>query len=1240
MRNCKGLSILLCFLLVFFAMPFPAVAEEAEAMPVSEASEWSFSAFGSNTSVEKNPDPMINSDGSVKIVANGGKIASNEQGISFYYREVPSDANFEIKAKAEVLNFKGDDKQVSFGLMLMDQIGQHRNSEKHNSNYIAVGALDTIIKAFYMQESLTKTDMLSQTPSQGDIFELSIKKSGDNYVLTCNGTTETFTLPGLFSDTIYVGIYAARNAEIKFSDLNFTLDTKDIVDLSVDLSGMKTSYLVDEPLNLKGLKVTAHYSDGTSEELTEEDYIVTGFDSSTPGTNTICINVGEISKTIDLEILPLTCTKLTVKYLPAKTDYYLGDSFNPEGLKVIAEYNDGYKVTELTEDKYALYIAGKAAEDYVFSKAGTQKVEVISRENPSVKTGFEVNISDASIESLEIFRKPEKTAYFIGDEPDLTGLVVYARYSDGSKVRLDKSEYEVNGFDSSAPGEKEITVYHKGKTVAFSVVVKEKEVMGIEVTKYPKTTYYIGETFNAEGLEVSKVYDNGDREPLTDFSVDASAFDGSTPGVYDVIISADGFDPITLKVTLREKTEYEWKAIRFGQSTSDSKNYVNFLDNGAVEIVALEGGGKIATDHDGITFYYTEIDAKDNFVLSADIKVKEYAKNPHDGQESFGIMARDAIGTPGDSSIFASNIAAIGGFSGGTKSPNGTQLFIRTGVSSPDGAGSKGIRRIMIKDEKPGPDNTYPAAEYRLTLAKTNSGFVGKLNDGEEVIFYEPDILNVQDSKIYVGFFAARLATIEVSNIELYVSSSETDAPRYIPPEAPVTPSLQILSLDKTSNVNYSLVVKPNVNGSITVKQGAEILVRDVTVNAGEKYSVDAVLEKNSENPFTVIFIPDDTQNLSSYEKIIKNFSVTMRTYNEGGNIYVSPNGTPYGDGTKDNPLDLDTAIAFVKEGQKIILMNGVYKRDSALVISRYNDGTAENRKYLVAEPGSRPVIDFDKKGQGVTLSGNYWYIEGIDFARSAPNYPGFIIGGNYNIVENCRFYENGDTGLQISRTDSSENIAEWPSYNKIINCESFDNRDPSENNADGFAAKLTCGVGNMFIGCVSHHNIDDGWDLYTKAGTGAIGPVIIDSCIAYENGTLTDGTVGKGDKNGFKLGGEGVPVQHIIKNSIAFNNGAVGFTSNSNPSVIAINNIAYNNAKGNLVFTSYSGIETHFVVDGFVSYNTEGAPRDSATGVPASDDNYLFDGTKSVNKSGEELTEKEFIEKLLELISKIKSIK
>ena len=59
-------------------------------------------------------------------------------------------------------------------------------------------------------------------------------------------------------------------------------------------------------------------------------------------------------------------------------------------------------------------------------------------------------------------------------------------------------------------------------------------------------------------------------------------------------------------------------------------------------------------------------------------------------------------------------------------------------------------------------------------------------------------------------------------------------------------------------------------------------------------------------------------------------------------------------------------------------------------------------------------------------------------------------------------------------------------------------------NDADGFAAKLTCGEGNRFYGCISHNNIDDGWDLYAKSVSGTIGSVTIENCVAYNNGWLT----------------------------------------------------------------------------------------------------------------------------------------
>gem|GEM_PF-186986 len=1211
--------------------------------PEVELGEWEFSAFGGNTSLDKNPAPTVVDHGALRLTATGGKIAAGDEGMSYVYKKIPQGVNFELEAQVTVHAFNqtaaiSTPNQKSFGLMLRESVGTNGDASTQTTSYAAVGALDQVMKGYYKQHgSQTKLEPYegSRVPAAGESYTLRIRKMGDTVILSNGEQSEVVTLDGALQGEVYAGLYVARDADVTFTGYEIRIDNRKVQHIEVDASAMKTVYRVGEPLQLDGLQVKAIYADQSAQLLAQGDYIVTGFDSSQPGSSEVTVHYNGLAAKIALTISALSATSLRVKYYPAKTVYYPGDQLDLAGLIVEASYDDGYLIAELPEEDYIVSVNGQAVTSespYLFGQhSGESVVEITAAGAPQVKTSFTVAVKEAAFLELVIGQQPEQLVYYLGDELDLDGLVLYAVYSDGSRVRLMRGEYEVEAFHTDVPGTRDIRLTHKGKSVALPVTVKARELAGIEITRYPQTTYQVGESFNAEGLMVAKRYDNGDLEPYTDFELDTSRYDNALAGIYELAIrpADQQIEPIALRVAVREAKEYTWRSIRFGQSTSNANNKVNVQDNGVIELIALEGGGKVTGDHDGIAYYYTELDAmQDNFELSADIRVKAYAKSPHDGQESFGIMARDVIGEPNTSSVFASNIAAIGGYSGGTRDANGTQLFVRTGVESPDGAGSKGIQPIMIRNELPGPGNTYPAAAYRLSLSKTNSGFVGRLNDGREELIFEPDILKIQDSgKMYVGFYAARLATIEVSHIELRVTASETDPPKVLPEADPIVPQLEILSREKASEGDYRLIMRSNVSGVARVKQGQHVIAEELEMAAGERVEVAAKLPAQTATSFSISYLPGDTQRLTSYEQIVRNFSVRMTSYREGADIYVSPAGTPTGDGSEQQPLDLDTAVEFVQPGQRIIVLEGRYVRSKKLEIGKYNDGREGAMKTLTAAPGTRPVIDFDKKTEGVVLSGSYWHVYGLDFTRSAGNMKGFTVGGSHNIVENSRFYENGDTGLQISRTDTTENDrSQWPSYNLILNSTAFDNRDPSDNNADGFAAKLTVGVGNIFRGCIAHNNIDDGWDLYTKAGTGAIGPVIIENSIAYNNGFLQNGTVGAGDKNGFKLGGEGIHVPHIIRNSLAFGNGAYGFTSNSNPGVIALHNIAFNNARGNLSFTTYPAITPDFKLEGFVSFQMESAAKDNYPTKLQSPSNYLFDGSAAVNSKGVQLTAANFV--------------
>jgi hypothetical protein len=287
------------------------------------------------------------------------------------------------------------------------------------------------------------------------------------------------------------------------------------------------------------------------------------------------------------------------------------------------------------------------------------------------------------------------------------------------------------------------------------------------------------------------------------------------------------------------------------------------------------------------------------------------------------------------------------------------------------------------------------------------------------------------------------------------------------------------------------------------------------------------------------------------------------------GALYVAPNGSASAAGTQAAPTTLPTALSRIGAGGTIYLRGGTYNYPSTITIAVGNDGTSSARKTLSAYPGETPVLDFSAQSEssanrGVQLMANYWHVFGIQVQHAGDN--GVYVGGSNNIIERVVTAYNRDTGLQLGRISSSTPTSQWPANNLVISSESHDNMDSAGENADGFAAKLTTGTGNVFRYDVSHNNIDDGWDLYTKTDTGAIGPVTIEYSLSYGNGTLTNGTVNvNGDRNGFKLGGDSIAVNHTVQHDIAYHNGHDGFTYNSNPGNMTVsNNVSVDNAERN----------------------------------------------------------------------------
>jgi hypothetical protein len=288
--------------------------------------------------------------------------------------------------------------------------------------------------------------------------------------------------------------------------------------------------------------------------------------------------------------------------------------------------------------------------------------------------------------------------------------------------------------------------------------------------------------------------------------------------------------------------------------------------------------------------------------------------------------------------------------------------------------------------------------------------------------------------------------------------------------------------------------------------------------------------------------------------------------------LYVSPSGTDSAAGTQSAPTTLTSAISRIAPGGTIYLRGGTYAYSSTVTIPAGSNGTSGARTTLTAYAGEKPVLDFSAQAEsssnrGIQLNADYWHLYGLTVEHAGDN--GIYVGGSNNVIERVVTAYNRDTGLQLGRISSSTPSSRWPSNNLVVSSESHDNEDSTGENADGFASKLTTGTGNVFRYDVSHNNIDDGWDLYTKTDTGAIGPVTIEYSLSYGNGTLTDGTQNKnGDRNGYKLGGDDIAVNHVVRHDIAYKNGHHGFTYNSNPGTMTISdNVGIDNTERNFSF-------------------------------------------------------------------------
>ncbi|MET8079857.1 right-handed parallel beta-helix repeat-containing protein [Streptomyces sp. NPDC005303] len=261
---------------------------------------------------------------------------------------------------------------------------------------------------------------------------------------------------------------------------------------------------------------------------------------------------------------------------------------------------------------------------------------------------------------------------------------------------------------------------------------------------------------------------------------------------------------------------------------------------------------------------------------------------------------------------------------------------------------------------------------------------------------------------------------------------------------------------------------------------------------------------------------------------------------------------------TVSSTAQLEAAVRNASAGTVIQVRAGTYTPSATLKSTA--DGTSSARITLRAHGSEKVRIDGSELPAGSWLAGiqgDYWTVQNLTFQHSPAQ--GLVVTSSVGgVFENLVTANNGDSGFTLRGDGTSDNL--------VQNQDSYGNYDPAGHgqNADGIAVKFGSGTGNRITGARLYDNSDDGIDLWQFSS-----PVTVEHSWAFGNGrNRWRDSAFEGNGNGFKLGGGGVTVAHLVNDNAAWDNALNGFTENANTGAIALNrNTAYSNAEAGFSF-------------------------------------------------------------------------
>ena len=303
-----------------------------------------------------------------------------------------------------------------------------------------------------------------------------------------------------------------------------------------------------EAISYANVNVRANYTDGSTRDV-KDLAVFTPAEGSIAESDlkTVIVKYTDAAGNTKTDLLYVETVSLaSLKATrPRKYEYRYGEIISYAGTTVTATYSDG------TTENVTANVVFNPAEGTAVTRS-TPETATVSYTNAAQETIItEIELTIVTLESLRVYKNPDKTTYNSGEALELTGVEIRAYYSDASwdNVTNDCIFTPADGDTLTASNSTVSIAYmnasYEAAATSFAIMVGKHVLTGLNVTLPAKRAYKYGEIIDYSGLEVKAEYLDGENEDVTENIVispsDGSAFT-STQNIAVIISYTDSAD--------------------------------------------------------------------------------------------------------------------------------------------------------------------------------------------------------------------------------------------------------------------------------------------------------------------------------------------------------------------------------------------------------------------------------------------------------------------------------------------------------------------------------------------------------------------------------------------------------------------------------------------------------------------------------------------------------------------------